>query len=106
MMCDDNCLECTLPKCIYDKEPKKKKEKRKPQITITHFVDKADYMRQYNKLYYESHKEEFKAKRLNNREKYNEYRRNSYKRHRPEELERQKKYRMKGALNGSVSTMA
>ena len=110
MTCNNDCLNCPLPRCKYDKPPEVEKPKKAPKIVITEYTDRADYKRQYNREYYRTHKDQIKANllkyRRKNREKVNKLRRESYQRNKPKELERQKIYSMRRALNGSVSKMA
>ena len=100
--CNDDCLNCLLPQCIYDKQ--EKEEKPKDAIKITEFKDRHDYMRQYYREYYKRNKdrikESMKKYRLTHKEKVNEIRRNSYYRNKEKELERQKAYTLRRALDG------
>lgn len=103
--CNDDCLNCSLPQCIYDKQEKEEKPKR-DAIIITDFKDRNDYMRQYHRAYYQRHKERIKESlkkyRLSHKEKVNEIRRNSYYRNKEKELERQKAYNLRRALDGGL----
>lgn len=101
--CNDDCLNCSFPRCKYDKSPKVKKPK-KDAIHIEHFTDHADYMRQYQREYYKRNKERIrehvKKYRLTHKEKVNEIRRRSYYKNRNKELERQKEYYLRKVIDG------
>ena len=96
--CNDDCLHCPLPRCKHDEKPEEPK-----QIIVTDYTDRRDYLRQYFREYYRKHKEQIKKAhqkyRKAHRDKVNELRRASYHRNREKELERQKKYILRKALN-------
>lgn len=59
---DDDCLNCPLPRCKYDKAPKKPKVKKVVK-------DAQELKREYNRKYYRAHKDKIQASQRKYRDK-------------------------------------
>lgn len=105
MICNMDCFNCKYPDCINDNPPTENTDEYVlPDKTLKQRIKNRDRMRtvrrdnpNYNKEYYQRHREEeikrsSEAKRKN-REYYNAYQRERYARNREEMCRKRREYR-------------
>lgn len=68
-VCDENCFECKYPDCVVDITPSEKKKLYDENWRKRNKEKMQAYYKEYNKHYYQQHKEEIALKTKTHRQK-------------------------------------
>ncbi|MEY8320323.1 hypothetical protein AAK894_04480 [Lachnospiraceae bacterium 46-61] len=68
-VCDENCFECKYPDCVVDITPSEKKKLYNENWRKRNKEKMQAYYKEYNKNYYQQHKEEIALKTKLHRQK-------------------------------------